>query len=130
MVSAARLVPGYKSTQSLLRRQGVISAPRLHFVVGLAADFDAPEATVSLVVGRGVAQAVLSAQLVGDLIERGLHLFAIVAHFDYSTACLLGQLLHLVFAGVTAAIKPAVGNQQDVTNGIGLLRCLDGIANS
>ena len=94
----------------------------------LVLDLQLPIAPVELQVGGNVADVVLAAQFLGDLVERFTQLVELVADIDDAATSLLRQLVHVSFAGVPeAAVKSPVSAKQDVDDGVGFLRRLNGI---
>src|ERR1017187_7981923 len=117
----------YGLVSRLLARARVITLSRLHLVVAaLGFDLDLAVRAIQLVVARRVAQVVLAAQFVLDLLERVAQFLLVVADFDDASAGFLRQLLHVAEA---EALVPAaaVGDQDHVAYGVGLLRRLDGV---
>src|SRR3981189_2219866 len=102
---------------------GVVAFAGLDFLAGLAGDVEGAEgAVVDLGVGGGVAGEVLGAELVLDLVEGFLELFAVVAYVDDAAAGVFGEALHVGVAGVAeAAVEAAVGDEDDVDDGVGFL---------
>src|SRR5579859_8230746 len=82
-------------------RNRVVTAPCLHFVSILAGgmDFDLAEGVVFLIVDGGIANAVLRAQLRGDLIEGGLQVFW-PADLKHPAASLFCHFFHVSIAAV------------------------------
>src|SRR6266851_508134 len=102
---------------------GVVAFAGLDLLAWLARDVEGAEgAVVDLGVGGGVAGEVLGAELVLDLVEGFLELFAVVAYVDDAAAGVFGEALHVGVAGVAeAAVEAAVGDEDDVDDGVGLL---------
>src|SRR5205814_849117 len=106
-----------------------ISAARLDFVAVAGTDFYSAEAAILNGVGGNIADVVLAAQLLRDLIKRRFELFCLVPDFDHAATGLNGQPFHLAVSAVAAeAIESAIGAQQNIHNCIGLLRRFNGIA--
>src|SRR5882757_8485198 len=107
---------------------GVVAFAGLDLLTLPAGDVEgAKGAVVDLGVGGGVAGEVLGAELVLDLVEGFLEFFAVVAHVDYAAAGVFGHALHVGVPGVAeAAVEAAVGDQDDVDDGVGLLGGLGG----
>src|SRR5579863_740113 len=102
---------------SVLVVAGVVAGARLNFVALYILDFDLAVAAVELGVVGSVANVVLAAQFIGDLVESVLQLLEVVADIDQAASSLLGKFFHFAFAVVThagGAIKPAVGAEQHV----------------
>ena len=98
-----------------------------------AGDVEGAEAAVELEVGGGVAGEVLGSELVLNLLEGFFEFFAVVAYVDDAAAGLGGELLHIAGAGVgevdaeaSSAVEAAVGDEDDVDDGVGLLCGFDG----
>ncbi len=90
----------------------------------LAGDVEGAEGSVGLEVAGGVAGEVLGAELVLDLVEGFFELLAVVAYVDDAAAGVFGEALHVGVAGVAhaeAAVKAAIGDEDDVDDGVGLL---------
>ena len=69
----------------------------------------------------------MGAEFVLNLVEGLLELLAVVAYVDDAAAGVFGEALHVGFAGVAeAAVEAAVGDEDDVDDGVGLLRGLGG----
>src|SRR5271163_2874153 len=73
-------------------RDRVVAASRLDLRRRAAGQLDRPKGGVFLLVGRGIAQQVLRAQLVLDLVEGLLQLLPVVAHVDHAPPGILRQL--------------------------------------
>ena len=89
-----------------------------------ATDVEGTEGVVDLGIGGGVAGEILGAKLVLDLIEGLFKLLAVVADVDDAAAGVFGETFHVGVAGVAhaeAAIEAAVGDEDDVDYGVGLL---------
>src|SRR5258708_33757675 len=82
--------------QSLLRqglpRSGVVSSAGLDFVILFGLDFQLAISAILHRVGRGIAEVVLAAQFIGNLVEGLPHLVGFVAHGDYAAPPPLGKL--------------------------------------
>src|ERR1700733_6218470 len=110
---------------------GVVPLARLHLqAVSLALDVDLAIAPIQLVVSRGIAGDVLGAQLFLDLRESIFHLLAVVAYVDDSPTGLFRHFPHVrvtaIAHGVNAPpVEAAIGDQQNVHDGIGFLRGFD-----
>ena len=110
-------------------RDGVVAFAGLNLQALAAVEADGAELAVEVEIFGRVAEQVLGAQFVLDLVEGLLKLFAIVANVDDAAAGVMRKLLHLAVAGVAeahAGIEAAVGDQDHVDNGVGLLRGLGG----
>src|ERR1700746_485675 len=109
---------------------GIVAFAGLDFLALLAGDVEGAEgAVVDLGVGGGVAGEVLGAELVLDLVEGFLEFLAVVAYVDDAAAVCLGGALHVGVAGVAhaeAAVEAAVGDEDDVDDGVGFLGGLGG----
>src|SRR6201989_3313563 len=104
---------------------GVVAFAGLDFLALLAGDVEGAEgAVVDLGVGGGVAGEGLGAELILDLVEGFLEFFTVVAYVDDAAAVVFGETLHggvAVVAHAEAAVKAAVGDEDDVDDGVGLL---------
>src|SRR4051794_20175246 len=81
------------------------------------------EGAVHLGVGGGVGGGVLGTEFVLDLGEGFLQFLPVIAHVDDAAAGFFGQLLGRREPAVTpAAVEAAVGDQDYIDQGIGLLR--------
>src|ERR1700677_4525521 len=131
---AVRVKDGQK--QRLMRAGLVVLAPRiwdgvvafagLDLLAGLAGEVEGAEGTVvDLGVGGGVAGEVLGAELVLNLVEGLFELLAVVAYVDDAASSVFCEALHIGVAGVdaeaAAAVKAAIGDENDVDDGVGLL---------
>src|SRR5216684_840490 len=109
---------------------GVVAFAGLDLLAWLARDVEGAEgAVVDLGVGGGVTGEVLGAELVLDLVEGFLEFLAVVAYVDDAAAGVFGEALHVGVAGVAhaeAAIEAAVGDEDDVDDGVGFLGGLGG----
>ena len=111
---------------------GVVALAGLDLLAGLAGDVEGAEGAVDFCVGGGEAGEVLGAELVLDLVEGFLKLFAVIAYVDDAAACFGGEALHIACAGVgevdaeASAVEAAVGEEDDVDDGVGLLCCFSG----
>src|SRR4029077_9910891 len=74
--------------------QGVIPASGLDFIALLGADFDLAEGAVLCGVGGRVAEVVLAAEFLGNLVEAFLELFDFFPDLDDAAAGSVGELLH------------------------------------
>src|SRR5512146_1740252 len=110
-----------------LRSNGVIAAAGLDLVAFFAFDLDLAEGAVELGIGGGVTDAVLRTQFGGNLVESLLELVHLVPGVDHASAGFGAELLHLRVPVVAAAVKAAVGDQDDVADGVSFLRRLDGV---
>src|SRR5580700_8490785 len=114
----------------LLSGQRVVALTGLHLVVtALGFDLDLAIGAVKLVVDWRVANVVLAAQFVLDLVEGLAQFLLVVADFDNASAGFLRQFLHVAEAE-TLIPAAAIGDQNHVAHGIGLLRGLDGVADT
>src|ERR1700760_493678 len=104
---------------------GVVAFAGLDLLALLAGDVEGAEgAVVDLGIGRGVAGEVVGAELVLDLVEGFLEFFTVVAYVDDAAAGVFGETLHVgvaVVAHAEAAVEAAVGDEDDVDDGVGLL---------
>src|ERR1035438_9649566 len=118
------------SSPSLLRGRGVIALADLHLHAIAAAFYsELAEAAVQLGVAGRIAGQILGAQLIFDLLEGSLELFAIVAHINEAATGLLGQLRHGREAAIAkASVKAPVSDQDYVDDDVGPLRRGDGVA--
>src|SRR5271170_1154860 len=106
---------------------GVVAFAGLDLLAGLAGDVESAEGSVDLGVGGGVAGEVLGAELVLNLVEGLLELLAVVADVDETATGVAGEAVHGGGAGVgevdaeaTARVEAAVGDEDDVDDGVGL----------
>src|SRR5271165_5428045 len=123
-------MPKVMSRRMLVPRQSVVTLAGLHLVVAaLGVDLDLAVRAVEFGVGRGIADVVLAAQFVLDLIKGGAQFLLVVADFDHASAGFFRQLLHVAEA---KALVPAtaIGDEDDIAHGISLLRGLDGVADA
>src|ERR1700687_5034870 len=103
-----------------------ISGAGLDFVAIFGADFDFAEFAVFGGVGGNVSDAVLAAEFLGNLVEGGLEFFHLIANFDDSAPGFCGEVFYVAVATLaTVAVETAVGAEQNINNGVGLLRGLD-----
>src|SRR5271166_6088962 len=102
----------------------VIALASLHLVIaGFGVNLDLAISTVKLGIRRRVADAVLAAQLVLNLLKRLPQLLLLIANFDHAAAGLLGQPLHFIVAAVAeSAVEAPVSNEDDVADRVSLLR--------
>ena len=106
---------------------GVVAFAGLDLLALLAGDVEGAEGAVDLGVGGGVAGEVLGAEFVLNLVEGFLELLAVVADVDDAAAGVGGEALHVAGAGVgevdaeASAVEAAVGDEDDVDDGVGLL---------
>src|SRR5712671_5198336 len=118
-------------TQALVfvPRGGVVAAAGLDFVIPLSGlDLNFAERAVARSVGGHITSVVLAAEFLGNLVEGLAEFFDLVADFDHAASGFLGQLFHLEIAVKAAeAVEAAVGDEQHVADGIGLLRGFDGV---
>src|SRR5580704_32199 len=94
---------------------GVISGARLDLVVFIGGvDFHFAKTSVKGRVGGRVADVVLTAQLVGDLVESLFQLFIFISDFNDPASGFLSHLFHFALTGVAAetAVKTAVRTKQ------------------
>src|SRR5258708_21892014 len=108
---------------------GVVAFAGLDLLVFGAGDVEGAEAAVvDLGVGGGVAGEILGAELVLDLVEGFLKLFAVVAYVDDAAAGLVGEAVHVAGAVAEAEVAEAaaVGDEDDVDDGVGFLGGFDG----
>ncbi len=123
-MSAGGLVAGVSGVG-----HGVVAFAGLDLLARLAGDVESAEGAVDLGVGGGVAGEVLGAELVLNLLEGLFELFAVVAYVDDAATGLGGKALHVAIAGVghaEAAVEAAVGDEDDVDDGVGLLGSFGG----
>jgi len=106
----------------------VVAFAGLNLLAGLAGDVEGSKGAIDFGVGGGEADEVLSAELVLNLVEGFLKLFAVVAYVDDAASGVGGEFLHVAFAGVgevdaeaSAAVEAAVGEEDDVDDGVGFL---------
>src|SRR5271154_6112023 len=106
---------------------GVVAFAGLDLLAGLAGDIEGAEGAVDFGVEGGVAGEVLGAEFVLNLLEGLFELLAVVAYVDDAAAGLGGEALHVACAGIgevdaeAAAVELAVGDEDDVDDGVGLL---------
>ena len=110
---------------------GVVAFAGLDLLAGLAGEVEGAEgAVVDLGVGGGVAGEVLGAELVLNLVEGLFELLAVVAYVDDAASSVSREALHVGVAGVEAeaatAVEAAVGDEDDIDDGVGLLGGLGG----
>src|SRR5271154_4172250 len=109
---------------------GVIPAAGLDFVVRLLGlDQHFTKRAVPGSVGGRVSNVVLATQFLRNLVKSLPQFLDLVSNFDDSAARLLGQLLHIGNAGVATETirKSAIRDEQNVADGVSLLRSFDGI---
>src|SRR6185437_11514279 len=95
----------------------VIALAGLHFEAFAAVKLDLAEGAVGVLVGGRVAEQVLCAQLVLDLVEGVLEFAAAVADIDHTSARLRGELVHCARAHINLThgeILLAVGDEDGV----------------
>src|SRR5947209_5763263 len=114
-----------------LLRHCEITAAGLDLVSLLGANFHAAERSIFLRIQWNIADVVLAAQFLRDLVECRLKFLRLVPNLNNTPTGFRRKLLHIAIAakrGPLAPIEPAVGAQQDVNNRIGLLRGFNGVS--
>src|SRR5580658_10993444 len=133
----ARARPKSKSTvlfYTLLRQRGagggVVAGARLNFIALFGFDFQFAVASILHAIGGGIAKVVLAAQFGGDLVKGLTQFVELVSHVDDAASGGLGKLTHFALAGVpqpVSTVEAAIGTEQHVDDGIGLLGGFDGV---
>ena len=110
---------------------GVVTAAGLDFVSLLGVKLKLAERSILGGVGRCIAEVVLAAEFVGDLVEGFLELVELVANFNDAPASFVGEFFHLRVAGVTeTTVESAVCNQNHIDDGVRFLCGLDRVADA
>src|ERR1700690_1187009 len=109
---------------------GVVTLAGLDFVrSALGTNLDFAIAAVELGIAGRVAKVVLAAQFVLDLVEGLAQFLLLIAHLDDAAAGLFGQFAH-VARSIALIPAAAIGNQDHVADGVGLLRGFDSVLNA
>src|SRR5271157_1852582 len=113
---------------------GVVAAARLDFVIPLLGlDLYLTERAIAGSIGGGVANVVLAAEFLRNLVEGLAKFLDLVANFNHAAARFLRQFPHLRIAVVAEAathtVESAVGNEQYVADRIRFLGRFNGIFN-
>src|SRR5208283_2212217 len=107
-----RLRPVATRTLVFVAWCGVVAAARLDLVIALVGpDLNFTERPIARGVGGHIANTVLAAQFLGNLVEGLAEFFDLVADVDHAAAGFLCEFLHLgiaVIAEAAQAVKTAI----------------------
>ena len=108
---------------------GVVAFAGLDLLALLAGYVEGAEGAIHFEISGGIAGEVLGAELVLNLVEGLLELFAVAAYVDDAAAGVFCEALHVsrsTEAEAEAAVGSGVGDEDDVDDGVGLLSGLGG----